>query len=194
MFDILHLWISQSLFISCSHFCRNKGELFSPNKMFRKSAMPLIRVRYSWNRKPALKPKVHLIVHQFNELLQLWEAVLNLNLSVKPCNESEIHFRFVPSDQSAECFERWSNGAQRASEGEGGQQHWLRGKGLKQPLIKYIPPRSAAAFFKADDANVNACHGLSLHSSSILFEDHWRGCLWDGLGRQTRVQRAPLLN
>ena len=66
--------------------------------------------------------------------------VLDFNLSVKPCNKAEIHFRCVASHQSDECLledqmeQREGNNSDSA-------------EGLKQPLIKYTPPQAAAAIF-----------------------------------------------
>lgn len=62
-------------------------------------------------------------------------------MSVKPCNKAAIHLRFVLSDQSAECL----HGDQMEPR-EGNNSDSLRG--LKLPLIKYIPLQTTAAFFK----------------------------------------------
>lgn len=69
------------------------------------------------------------------------EPVLNLNMSEKPCNEAKIHFRFVLSDQSAECLH-----GDQMEQREGHNSDSV--EGLKQPLIKYIPPQTAPAFLR----------------------------------------------
>lgn len=47
---------------------------------------------------------IKLIIRLLIEQPQFWEPALDSNLSVKPRNEAEIHFRCVLSDQSAECL------------------------------------------------------------------------------------------
>ena len=66
-------------------------------------------------------------------------AALNLNLSGKPCNECEILFRFVRSDQNVACLHE-----DQMEQREGNNTASV--EGLKQPLIKYIPLQTAAAF------------------------------------------------
>lgn len=65
--------------------------------------------------------------------------MVNLKPSVRPCNKVEIQFRFVLSDQSAECFQRdqikMNEGNNSDSQGE-----------LKQQLMKYLLPQAAPAF------------------------------------------------
>lgn len=117
------------------------------------------------SHKPNRNLNIKFIIHLLNEQPQIWAPVLNLNLSVKPCNKAEIHFRFVLSDQSAECLL-----GDQMEQREGNNSESV--EGLKHPLIKYIPLQKLLLNFKTVMQTLIVGHGLSLYSSAILFEDY----------------------
>lgn len=86
----------------------------------------------SKRHKPHINSNIKLIIHLLDEQPQFWPRALSFNLSVKPCNKAEIHFRSVLSHQSAECLH-----GDQIEQREGNNSD--SAEGLKQLLIKYIP-------------------------------------------------------